>query len=304
MASIEKDYLEAINSHYEVFTEIIKDVVSSTLDNGDIEVTHEFMDSLPDKIENFKGTHAVCSLKGIEGYLGYGLVVIPEELVATLGDIIMGGGGVNVYKGSLTELDVNASAGMFENLFDKVKEIFQKKYVKALSFASTPKLINKGVKGYDDAFTSADFDVSVIYNLKLNENQEFKIFLFLNSSELIGSMKNIHLIEDVGPPVDIAPAQISVPVQTQQKMGTYDIRKLADIKIDISAELGKAQVSIKQVLSLVKGSILELDTIEGQDISVFANGSEVARAQVVVVDGHFGIKITKILDPQERFKHI
>lgn len=303
MASIDKDQLEAINTYYEGFCETIKTVISKTLDN-EVEVTQEFLTSLPDEFKSFKGTHAICPLKGIEGYLGYALITAPEEFIATLGDIIMGGSGIDVYKGNLTELDINASAGMFENLFDKIREVFQKKYVKALSFKSTPKFVTKNAKNYEESFSTNDFDVSVIYNIKLNETQEFKTFIILNSSELIGSLKNIHLIEEPGAPIEILPAQISMPTPPTQKMGTYDIKKLADIKIDISAELGKAQVSIKQVLSLVKGSILELDTMDGNDISVFANGSEVARAQVVVVDGHFGIKITKILDPQERVKQI
>jgi flagellar motor switch protein FliN/FliY len=55
---------------------------------------------------------------------------------------------------------------------------------------------------------------------------------------------------------------------------------------------------------LTKGSILELDTYENSDIKVYANGLEVARAQVVVVDEHFGIKITKIISPEERFNDI
>lgn len=303
MANIDKVQLEAINTYYEGFIETIKTVIKHTLDN-EIEVTQEFMDTIPKEFETFKGTHAICALKCLEGYLGYGLIIVPEEFIATLGDLIMGGSGMDVYKGSLTELEINASAGMFESLFDKIREVFQKKYVKALSFKSNPKFINKGAKGYDEAFTATDFDVSVVYNIKINQTHEFKTFIILNSSELIGSLKNIHLLEEAGPPVEILPTQISLPTPTSQKMGTYDIKKLADIKIDISAELGKAQVSIKQVLSLVKGSILELDAMEGNDISVFANGSEVARAQVVVVDGHFGIKITKILDPQERFKQI
>lgn len=304
MVNIEKDHIEAINEFFEGFAETISSTISQTLDNGVIEITQEFSPSLPDDFKDFKGTHAVCSLKGMEGYLGYILITVPEEFIATISDIIMGGAGANVYKGTLTELEINASAGMIENIFDKTKEIFQKKYVKSLSFAKAPQFINKGVKGYDDAFTASEFDVSVVYNIKLKEEQEFKVFIILNSSELIGSLKNLHLIEEAGPPVEVLPTQVSVQAPPAHKMGTYDIRKLGDIKIDISAELGKAQVSIKQVLSLVKGSILELDTMDGQDISVFANGSEVAKAQVVVVDGHFGIKITKILDPQERFKHI
>ena len=56
------------------------------------------------------------------------------------------------------------------------------------------------------------------------------------------------------------------------------------------------------MLGLVSGSIIELDTYDNADIKVFANGLEVAKAQVVVVDDHFGIKITKLISPEERYK--
>ena len=91
-------------------------------------------------------------------------------------------------------------------------------------------------------------------------------------------------------------------IMQREMDGFADISKIADIKIDIFAELGRSKISIKQVLGLVGGSIVELDTYENSDIKVFANGLEVAKAQVVVIDEHFGIKITEIVSPEERYK--
>jgi len=294
--------VEIINNYYAGLTEVAREVLSSGLD---VEMTleQEFFAEVPDA-GAFQGSHAVCALRCTNGYLGYSLLAFPEELIATISDIIMGGSGMDVYKGSLTELEINASAGMFENLFEKIRDAFKKEYKKDLDFASVPRFVSKGSSGYDEAFSDGIFDVYLSCKIKINGTQEFSAVLLMTSDELINSMKNLGLIVEAASSVEVQPTPVNLTPQVSTKMNTYDIRKLADVKIDITAELGRAQVSIKQVLSLVRGSILELDTMEGTDIVIFANGSEVAKAQVVVVDGHFGIKITKILDPLERFKSI
>lgn len=79
-----------------------------------------------------------------------------------------------------------------------------------------------------------------------------------------------------------------------------NIERLADVDINIIAELGKAQVPMKYALELSEGSIIELDTLNDSDIKVYANGVEFALAQVVALEDNFGLKITKIISPEER----
>lgn len=304
MASINDNETAAINKFFGAFLAPMLDFMTKSLD-VEIGIDFEFDANAPD-LSDYKGTYAVSVLNATEGFKGYYLCAVPEALIATVSDLIMGGAGAGVYKGSLTELEINASAAMIENFFEKIREVFKENYKKELHFASVPKFLEKKAKGYDEAFDKGSFDVASCFSMKIGENEPFKSYVLGNSEEIITGLQGVHLLDvPVKKPAVEDPVAINLapPINTG-KMSTYDIRKLADVKIDITAELGKAQVSIKQILSLVKGSILELDTDEGADIVVFANGSEVAKAQVVVVDGHFGIKITKILDTQERYKQI
>lgn len=81
---------------------------------------------------------------------------------------------------------------------------------------------------------------------------------------------------------------------------TAGIDLLLDVPLEISVELGRTQRPIRDVLALVPGSVIELDGLAGEPIDVLVNGRRIARAEVVVVDERFAIRITDILSPEER----
>lgn len=72
------------------------------------------------------------------------------------------------------------------------------------------------------------------------------------------------------------------------------INRFADIKIMVSAELGRTQVSIEKLLQLGKGNVLELDREIDQPVEIIAQGIALACGEVVVVDDHFAIRITEV----------
>jgi flagellar motor switch protein FliN/FliY len=78
-----------------------------------------------------------------------------------------------------------------------------------------------------------------------------------------------------------------------------DLSFLHDVPLEISAELGRCTLTIRKLLSLVPGSIVTLSEEPQVQVSVRANGNEVARGEVVTVNDHFGIRITEINDHQE-----
>ncbi len=79
---------------------------------------------------------------------------------------------------------------------------------------------------------------------------------------------------------------------------------LLDVCLEVSVELGRTQRQIREVLALVPGSLLELDRLAGDPIDVLVNGRRIARAEVVVVDERFAIRITDILSPEERVERL
>lgn len=79
---------------------------------------------------------------------------------------------------------------------------------------------------------------------------------------------------------------------------------LMDIKLQLTVELGRAELPIKKVLELTRGSIIELEKVAGEPVELYANGKLIANGEVVVIEDNFGLRITSITDPDERLKGI
>jgi flagellar motor switch protein FliN/FliY len=72
---------------------------------------------------------------------------------------------------------------------------------------------------------------------------------------------------------------------------------LHDVEMEVSAELGRTRMSVRELLSLAPGAIIELDRAAGSPADLLVNGRLIARGEVVVVDENFGIRITEIVTP-------
>lgn len=81
--------------------------------------------------------------------------------------------------------------------------------------------------------------------------------------------------------------------QKIEKSKTYNL--LLDVELGLSAILGETNIPLKKVLDITKGSILELDNKTTQPIKLLANGCEVARGEVVIIEDNFGLRITDVV---------
>jgi flagellar motor switch protein FliN/FliY len=80
---------------------------------------------------------------------------------------------------------------------------------------------------------------------------------------------------------------------------TRDMDLLLDIPLNVKAELGRTRMSIKEILQLKIGTVVELAKLVGEPMEVYINGLLIARGEVVVVNEKFGIRITDVIDPLE-----
>lgn len=90
------------------------------------------------------------------------------------------------------------------------------------------------------------------------------------------------------------------PVNAPQE----NIGMLLDIELDVSIELGRSILSIKRVLELAPGSVVELDRLAGEPVDLMVNNKIVAKGEVVVIDENFGIRIVSLVSPEERIKSL
>lgn len=84
----------------------------------------------------------------------------------------------------------------------------------------------------------------------------------------------------------------------------HDINMVLDIPVQLSVELGRTKVSIKHILQLGQGSVVELDALAGEPMDVLVNGYLIAQGEVVVVNEKFGIRLTDVVTPSERLRRI
>jgi flagellar motor switch protein FliN/FliY len=77
-----------------------------------------------------------------------------------------------------------------------------------------------------------------------------------------------------------------------------------DIPVQLTVELGRAKIAIRNLLQLAQGSVIELDRLAGEPMDVLVNGCLIAQGEVVVVNDKFGIRLTDVISPEERMRRL
>lgn len=83
-----------------------------------------------------------------------------------------------------------------------------------------------------------------------------------------------------------------------------ELEMILDIPVQISVELGRTKINIRNLLQLAHGSVVELDALAGEPMNVLVNGTLIAQGEVVVVNDKFGIRLTDIITPSERMRKL
>jgi flagellar motor switch protein FliN len=83
-----------------------------------------------------------------------------------------------------------------------------------------------------------------------------------------------------------------------------DIEMILDIPVQMTVELGRTKLAIRNLLQLAQGSVVELDGMAGEPMDVLVNGCLIAQGEVVVVNDKFGIRLTDIITPSERIRKL
>ncbi|WP_347941839.1 flagellar motor switch phosphatase FliY [Peribacillus simplex] len=108
-----------------------------------------------------------------------------------------------------------------------------------------------------------------------------------------------------GQPVNVQPASFTSfqPYQLQESE-TKNLSMLMDIPLQVNVELGRTKRSVKDILELSSGSIIELDKLAGEPVDILVNSRLIAKGEVVVIDENFGVRVTDIMSQSERLNKI
>lgn len=83
-----------------------------------------------------------------------------------------------------------------------------------------------------------------------------------------------------------------------------DLDVLLDVPVTLQLEIGRAKVSIRNLLSYTQGSVVEMDRLAGEPLDLLVNGTLIAHGEVVVINDKFGVRLTDVVSPQERIRKL
>jgi len=86
--------------------------------------------------------------------------------------------------------------------------------------------------------------------------------------------------------------------------GEMNLDVVLDLPVTLSLEVGRSRISIRNLLQLTQGSVVELDRAAGEPLDVYVNGTLVAHGEIVVVNDKFGIRLTDVISPAERIRKL
>jgi flagellar motor switch protein FliN/FliY len=104
------------------------------------------------------------------------------------------------------------------------------------------------------------------------------------------------------PPRNMPFEQLSPSASASAVPSDFDM--VLDIPVQLTVELGRTRIPIKQILQLAQGSVVELDGLAGEPMDVLVNGCLIAQGEVVVINDKFGIRLTDIVTPSERLRKL
>jgi flagellar motor switch protein FliN/FliY len=135
-------------------------------------------------------------------------------------------------------------------------------------------------------------------------DDQYVVWPLLDGSERVAA-----IVIRVSPTIDAAPATVTVhefPTLQDTEINLGDARPLSllhDVEMGVTAELGRRRMTVRDLLSLTPGAVIELDRAAGSPVDVLVNGTLIARGEVVVIDEEFGIRISEIVAPDPAGAH-
>ncbi len=102
----------------------------------------------------------------------------------------------------------------------------------------------------------------------------------------------------------VIPVELDELKETAKSSHNPDLDVILDIPVSISMEVGRTSITIRNLLQLNQGSVIELDRLAGEPLDVLVNGTLIAHGEVVVVNEKFGIRMTDVISPSERIKKL
>jgi flagellar motor switch protein FliN/FliY len=271
------------------------------------------------------GPYLFSNLKGLGGVDGQALIMVKEKDASIIADLLIGQDGTSAPE-KMTELHLSA----FGEVVHQVAEIFTRG---ARKLAGSKALWEVGETTAEEPPAGG-----MVLSQLGGALTVFSFNFFMQdllSSELLLCLPEpvaARLASGGGTPAAAAASSASVPagfsqsgvssVNTQPRAGGAQVEQLEneysgtarpaggniglllDVPLKLTVELGRTTKLVKEILALAPGSVVELDKLAGEAVDILVNEKLIAKGEVVVIDENFGVRITEIINPEERLNAV
>jgi len=269
------------------------------------------------------------------GIDGNNVLAIQAQDASIIADLMMGGDGTNPTQ-ELNEIHMSAVGESMNQMMGSVATSLSTMFNKKIDIS--PPKVNMIDLGSEDKVTeivSADDPIAKIsFRMEVDgliDSEIMQILPIPVAKEMVGYLLSNEAEEEEPMPAPMpAPAAptpaaaaprapstphvaSNVPVQPAMfaplstapvQVNDANIGLILDVPLQVTVELGRTKKTIKDILELTNGSIVELDKLAGEPVDIMVNGKFLAKGEVVVIDENFGVRITDIVSPVERAQQL
>ena len=293
--------------------------------------------------ENFDVPNIVLDVEYVSGIVGRNILMIKTYDAAVIANLMMGGDG-KVENPELSELEISAVQEAMNQMIGSAATSMATMFAREVNISPPQSTIwdNKEQK-ISNILDEDERIVKVSFSLAIGDILESTIMQIL-TIETAKRIVSIMMGEDnptpassndvdfspketveeyrgpsnfVETPVDPDPVRVReqppvevqkanfAPLEQKPVRKTHDnIDLILDVPLQISVVLGRTKRSIRDILSLANGSLIELDKLADEPVEVLVNGKVIAEGEVVVVDENFGVRINNIISGTDRIKSL
>jgi flagellar motor switch protein FliN/FliY len=280
---------------------------SVSLDGGQASASSRdaFLEQLPDNV-------TVINANYTSGFPGEHLFVIPENTAKAIAALMTKEEDIQLDEMAMSVLGEVVS----QMVGTQITALTDKTGNKSIA-SSSPTAAN--VPKATAALPAGNFAL-ISYELDLGDGNFQNIWEILGPSvatdianslnaALAGASAPKQAAPAAGAGMGMAPSMqpVQYPNMVYPRLGPHEagnIGLIMDVSMELTVELGRTRKLIKEILGMGEGTIIELDKLAGEPVDILVNHKLIARGEVVVIDENFGVRVTEIVSPMERFNRM
>ncbi|GAA9741911.1 flagellar motor switch protein FliY [Helicobacter pylori] len=223
-------------------------------------------------------------------------LLAPVVLVTALSDLMLGGEGAS--KEEMDNDDLDAFKEMASNIFGAIAtSLKSQELLPKLNFTTINAEIAKELPKKED------YAKAMVFSFKMEALKESQIIL-LTTAAFECQFEKTHKEEKEEKTKSATAEEVKTHDASLENIEIRNISMLLDVKLNVKVRIGQKKMILKDVVSMDIGSVVELDQLVNDPLEILVDDKVIAKGEVVIVDGNFGIQITDIGTKKERLEQL